>query len=72
MNLKARKLDIIDEILHLEDENTILMLEDALKNKKKSKKHLTNYTDILSSKEAEKMKKAIKEGCEVIKTDEWK
>lgn len=72
MNLNDRKLDIIEEVLNLEDENTISLLENALKSPKKMKKSLADFVGILSTKDAKNMRKVIEEGCETIHTDDWK
>jgi len=73
MNLNERKLEIIEEILHLSDESKIAFLENALKlSNKKSSAKLSDFSGILSDKEAEKMRKVIEETCEVIYEEDWK
>ena len=72
MNLNNRKLEIIEEVLHLEDEATISILENTLKKSTKKAKSLDYFTGILAAKEANKMRKAIEEDCETITKDDWK
>ncbi|HNY55427.1 MAG TPA: hypothetical protein PKI86_07365 [Chitinophagales bacterium] len=72
MNLNERKLEIIEEILHLEDENTISLLENTLRKSTEKPKSLAYYAGILTSKEANNMRKIIEEDCETINKDDWK
>lgn len=72
MNLNERKLEIIEEVLHLEDENTISLLENTIKTPKKIEKSLADFVGILSAKDAKSMRKIIKEDCETIHADDWK
>lgn len=67
MNLNARKIEIIEEIIQLSDESKIALLENTLilKNKKSSKVSLSDFSGILSNNDAAKMRKVIDETCEI-------
>lgn len=72
MNLKERKLEIIEEILHLSDENKIALLENTLKKNKSPKKLLSDFSGILTTKEADKFRKIIEQNSEIIYEEDWK
>ena len=67
MNIAARKIHIIEEVLKLSNEATLAELETVVncslkgKNKKLS---IYDFVGVLNKKEAAQMKKAIHETCE--------
>jgi hypothetical protein len=78
MYKEARKIQIIEEVLKVTNEATLVELETVLKKSgrkavtKKSKKSIYDFVGILTKKEANEMRKAIEETCETINADDWK
>lgn len=75
MYKESQKIHIIEEVLKVDDASTLNELESYLKKSKKvksSKKSIYDFVGVLSDKDAEKMKSAIKETCEIINEDDWK
>ena len=75
MYREAQKIHLIEEVLKVDDSATLNELESFFKksNKVKSnKKSIYDFVGVLSDKDAEKMKKAIRESCEIINEDDWK
>jgi len=76
MFTKARKIQLLEEVLKVSNEATLIELETVLNNskKKKEKKLLSAYkfSGLWSNKDAALIEKAIKEGCEQIHEDDWK
>lgn len=66
MYREAQKIHIIEEVLKVDDPSTLDELETFLKKPgkgKSSKKSIYDFVGVLSDKDAEKMKKVIKETC---------
>lgn len=75
MYKESQKIHIIEEVLKVDDASTLNELESYLKKSRKvksSKKSIYDFVGVLSDKDAEKMKSAIKETCEIINEDDWK
>jgi hypothetical protein len=79
MYIDARKIHLIEEVLKVTSEETLVELETVIKkSKKKTKATVTakpsfrDFVGILSKKEADAMKKTIEEGCEQIHPNDWK
>ena len=77
MYTEARKIQLIEEVLKVSNEATLMKLEDVLKEgkKKPAKKKqysISDFVGIITNKEADEMTKAINETCEIINPDDWK
>ncbi|MCD6013432.1 MAG: hypothetical protein K0Q79_3294 [Flavipsychrobacter sp.] len=75
MYRESQKIHIIEEVLKVDNSATLNELETFFKKSKKSKpvkRSIYDFVGVLSDKEAEKMKKAINETCEVINEEDWK
>jgi hypothetical protein len=75
MYADARKIHLIEKMLQVTDESTLKALEltlDKTKKAKPKKGSIYDFVGILSKKEANEMRNAIKETSETINTDDWK
>jgi len=78
MYSEARKIHLLEEVLKVTNEATLIELEAVLKKSKnktagkKKKPSIYDFVGILTKKEAGKMRKAIEETCEQIHPDDWK
>ena len=75
MYKESQKIHLIEEVLKIDDSSTLDELEAFFKKSKKvkaPKKTIYDFVGVLSGKDAEKMKSAIKETCETINEDDWK
>ena len=78
MYTEARKIHLIEEVLKVNNEATLVRLEDALKGlkktlkRKKMKPSIYDFVGIFSKKETSEMRTAISETCEKINPDDWK
>ena len=76
MFTEARKINLIEAVLKVNNEATLIELETVLKktNPKKGKQLFSahEFSGIWSKKDAALMEKAIEEGCEQIHEDDWK
>ncbi|HWR33090.1 MAG TPA: hypothetical protein VN451_06175 [Chitinophagaceae bacterium] len=78
MYIESRKIHLIEEVLKVTNEVTIMKLEAVLKYSadkipaRKKKFSIYDFVGILSKKESTKMRKAIEETCETINPDDWK
>ena len=78
MYTEARKIHLIEEVLKVNNEATLVKLEDALKGfkknskEKKKKPSIYDFVGIFSKKETSEMKLAINETCENINPNDWK
>ena len=78
MFLEARKIYLIEEVLKVTNEATLIRLEGVLKKSekksfpKKKKPSIYDFVGILTKKESGEMRKAIEETCETINPDDWK
>ena len=75
MYTETRKMHLIEEVLKVNNDDTLTALEIVLKNSKplKGKKlSIYDFVGILTKKETSDMRKAIKESAETINADDWK
>ena len=74
MNGEARKLQLIEALLKVEDESILEQMEDLLSNvqPKLSGKSFAEFAGTITNEEADEWLKNIEEGCEQINPDDWK
>jgi hypothetical protein len=75
MYSESRKIQLIEEVLKVENDSILSKLENVLKNSraaKEKKRTIYDFVGIISNKEAQEMKKVIKETSETIHPDDWK
>jgi hypothetical protein len=76
MYTEARKINLIEAVLKVSNEATLIELETILKKAKpaKEKKSFSahEFSGIWSKKDAALIEKAIEEACEQIHEDDWK
>ena len=77
MYTEARKLSLIEEVLKISNESTLLALEQFVKNSKKENNipaisAITEFSGIWSVQEANEIEQAIEMGCERINSNDWK
>ncbi|HMR83491.1 MAG TPA: hypothetical protein PKE30_10180 [Niabella sp.] len=79
MHSETRKLHLIEEVLKISSETTLLALEDFL-NRMKSKNKaqstgnssFAEFSGIWSKEEADEISRIIEDTCETINPDDWK
>jgi hypothetical protein len=72
---ESRKIHLIEEVLKVNNEGTLVALETVLMKSKKPKEKkpsIYDFVGILTKKESGIMRKAIKETAEIINPDDWK
>ncbi len=75
MYAETRKMHLIEEVLKVNNNDTLTALEIVLKKSKKLKEKklsIYDFVGILTKKETRDMRKAIKESAETINADDWK
>jgi phosphoribosyl-ATP pyrophosphohydrolase len=75
MYAEAKKIQVIEEVLKINNAAPLQELEKVLQKWKKSKakkSSIYDFVGVLSATEARQMKKAIEETSETINADEWK
>ena len=76
MYTEARKINLLEAVLKVNNEATLIELETVLKKSKskKEKRPLSahDFLGVWSKKDAALITKAIKESCEQIHEDDWK
>ena len=76
MFTEARKIQLLEDVLKVSNEATLIELENVLNNSKKKKEQKAlsahKFSGLWSSKDAALIEKAIKDGCEEIHEDDWK
>ncbi len=74
MFTEARKIQLLEEVLKVSSEATLVELETILNKSKKKKKSLSahEFSGLWSKKDAALIEKAIAESCEQIHEDDWK
>ncbi len=75
MYSESRKIQLIEDVLKVENDSILSKLESVLKNSraaKEKKRSIYDFVGIISNKEAQEMKKIIKETSETINPDDWK
>ena len=76
MYTEARKIQLISEVLKVSNEATLEELESVLKKKSLQHRKVKNpsiydFVGVVSKKESEQMKQAIKDSCETIESNDW-
>lgn len=75
MYLEARKIHLIEEMLKVKSDAVLIELEKILNshnNKVEKKPSIYDFVGIISKSEADEMKQAIAETCEIIDDNDWK
>jgi hypothetical protein len=76
MYTEARKIGLLEKVLKVSDEATLIELEKVLgKSRMKKKKQSFSAHDflgVISKKDAALISKIIEESCEQIHPDDWK
>ncbi len=75
MYTEARKIHLIEELLKVDNDATLTELETVIKKAKKGKNKkasIYDFVGVISTKNADKMRKAIEETSEIIHEDDWK
>ncbi len=75
MYTEARKLYLIEEMIKLKSEKTLMQMERLLKtspSNKHERKSAHDFLGKISEKDIMLMENAIQEGCEQIHPDDWK
>ena len=74
MYAEARKLQVIEQILRIENDSILDEVEAVIKNKSfnNKKNGFKDFSGIWSEKEAEEIKLTIEESCAKINPNEWK
>ena len=76
MFTEARKINLIEAVMKLNNESTLIELETVIKKSKAKKKEQArsahDFLGVWSKKDATLIEKAIEEGCEQIHEDDWK
>jgi UDP-glucose 6-dehydrogenase len=75
MYAEKRKMHLIEEVLKVNNNDTLTALETVLKKSKTSKEKklsIYDFVGILTKKETSDIRKAIKESAETINADDWK
>lgn len=77
MYSEARKLHLIEEVLKISSESTLVALEDIVKKSKQSSttantNSFKEFAGIWSNEEATEIEKAIADSCEQIDPNDWK
>lgn len=75
MYREAKKLQLIEEILKIEDEEVLAKVERAISDNFTNttpRKSFKSLAGVLSEEEVNRLEKIIEEGCEMIHPDDWK
>ncbi len=78
MYTEARKLHLLEEVIKVVDEATLIKLEIVLEKAKKNvskpkkKPSIYDFADIFSKEEVNEMRKVIHETCEQVHPDDLK
>lgn len=76
MYAEARKINLIEAVLKVNNEAVLVELETVIKKtptvKKSTKKSAHDFVGLWSKKDALLIEKAIEESCEQINEDDWK
>lgn len=72
----SKKIQLIEEVLKLDDNKVLKEIESVLsrasRKRKKGRIKIDDFFGIWSPAEANKIEKAIEEGCEQVNPDDWK
>ena len=78
MYTESRKIHLLEEVLKITNEATLVELETVVSRSKKNtpakekKPSIYDFVGMLTKKEAKQMRKAISETSEKINPDDWK
>lgn len=75
MDIRAKKLKLIEKLIFEKDENVINLLTSVLDDEKilpSNKPSAFELLGVLNQDEAEALEKTIESGCENINDDDWK
>ena len=76
MYAEARKINLIEAVLKVNNEAVLVELETVIKKiptvKKNAKISAHDFVGVWSKKDASLIEKAIEESCEQIHEDDWK
>jgi 3-dehydroquinate dehydratase len=76
MFTESRKIQLLEEVLKVNNEATLVELETLLNKGKKAKEKKAvsahDFSGLWSKKDAALIEKAIAEACEQIHEDDWK
>jgi len=75
MFTEARKLHLIEDVLKLQSEETLMEIERILKSassERSKRPSAREFVGIISKEDIELMERAIEEGCEQVNPDDWK
>ena len=75
MFTEARKLHLIEEMIKLESEQTLVQIERILKitpSEEVPRPSARDFLGLISKEDIKLMNDAIEEGCEQINPDDWK
>jgi hypothetical protein len=76
MDIGAKKLNLIEEVLKIENNSVLIALEEFLKASKnpnlESNNKFSAFSGIWSDKEALEVKEIISASCENTNLDDWK
>ena len=75
MYSEARKIHLIEAVLKVKSDAVLFELETVLKSyndKVENKPSIYDFVGIISRDEADEMKQAIAETCEIIDDNDWK
>jgi hypothetical protein len=77
MYTEARKINLLEAVLKVNNEAVLVELETVLKKSKSRKEKQPSFSahdflGVWSKKDAALIEKAIKESCEQIHEDDWK
>jgi hypothetical protein len=74
MDIRAKKLKLIEKLIFVNDEKVINLLASVLDDKKPSPSNKLSAFEllgVLDKEEAEALEKVIESGCENINDDDW-
>lgn len=76
MYSETKKLHLIEELIHIENEETLQEIEFLIKksSQKANKKKISasDFLGLISEEDSNLINKAIEKGCEQINSDDWK
>lgn len=78
MYSEAKKLHLIEEVLKINSEATLIALENFLQSNSSSKTQISEsirfnkFSGIWSEEEAEEVEKNIAKSCDTIDSNDWK
>ena len=71
---ESRRIHLIEEMLKVKNEDTLIKLEAVLEESKlmkSEKQSASDFVGLWSKEDAALIEKAIEEGCEQVNADDW-